>query len=118
MIHMAAASSPLSSWDEVLRQNIIATYNVFEEARHAHVSKVVLAVLIIPSMHLLWARHSGVKIYHCVKKHGLIKLSDPPAPDSLYGVSKLFGEIWDGIIPGFSVSRLFLYVSVLQNVKR
>ena len=27
-----------------------------------------------------------------VKKHGLVKLSDPPAPDSLYGVSKLFGE--------------------------
>jgi nucleoside-diphosphate-sugar epimerase len=27
-----------------------------------------------------------------VKNHGLIKLSDPPAPNSLYGVLKLFGE--------------------------
>jgi dTDP-4-dehydrorhamnose reductase len=27
-----------------------------------------------------------------VKNHGLIKLSDPPAPNSLYGVLKFFGE--------------------------
>jgi len=27
-----------------------------------------------------------------VHQHGLIKLGDPPAPDCLYGVSKVFGE--------------------------
>ena len=35
VIHLAAASSSLSSWENVLTQNIITTYNVFEEVRRA-----------------------------------------------------------------------------------
>ena len=92
VIHMAAASHPQSSWESLLQQNIIATYNVFEEARRAGVSKVVFG----SSNH---AQHTYVmgSPFWCedllrVKEHGLTKLSEPPAPDSLYGVSKLFGE--------------------------
>jgi len=92
VIHMAAASSPHSSWEDVLHRNIIATYNVFEEARHARVPKVVFG----STNHTQHASIMGIPFW-CedlsrVKKQGLIKLSNPPAPDSLYGVSKLFGE--------------------------
>ena len=92
VVHLAAAASVQSSWNEVLNDNIIATYNVFEEARRAGVSKVVFG----SSNH---AQHTYVmgSPFWCedlsrVKEHGLTKLSEPPAPDSLYGVSKLFGE--------------------------
>jgi NAD+ dependent glucose-6-phosphate dehydrogenase len=92
IVHLAAAARVNSSWQEVLHDNIIATYNVFEEVRRAGVAKVVFA----SSNHTQHAYTMGKTTLSedlsYVKKHGLIKLDDPPAPDSLYGVSKLFGE--------------------------
>ena len=92
VIHLAAASTPLSSWKSVLQQNIIATYNVFEEARRAGVSKIVFASTNHTQHAYTMDTSAMTEDLSYVKKHGLVKFSDPPAPDSLYGVSKLFGE--------------------------
>ena len=92
IIHLAASANTQSTWNEVLQNNIIGTYNVCEEARLAGISKIVFA----SSNHTQHAYTMGKTTLSedlsCVKKHGLVKLDDPPAPDSLYGVSKLFGE--------------------------
>jgi len=89
---LAAASSSLSPWENVLNQNIITTYNVFEEARRANVTKVVFASTNHTQHAYTMKTNTLDEDFTYVKKHGLIKLDDPPAPDSLYGVSKLFGE--------------------------
>jgi NAD+ dependent glucose-6-phosphate dehydrogenase len=92
VIHLAAASQTSATWEMVLEQNIIATYNVYEEARKAGVSKIVFA----STNHTQHAYTMGatpmLEDLSRAQKHGLIKLDDQPAPDSLYGVSKLFGE--------------------------
>ena len=43
VIHLAGDPHPASPWESILNKNIIATYNVFEEARRAGVAKVVFA---------------------------------------------------------------------------
>ena len=92
VIHLAAASSSLSDWESVLQQNIITTYNVFEEGRRAGVSKIVFASTNHTQHAYTMLTNTLNEDLSYVKNHGLVKLSDPPAPDSLYGVSKLFGE--------------------------
>jgi NAD+ dependent glucose-6-phosphate dehydrogenase len=92
IVHLAAAASVQSSWGEVLNDNIIATYNVFEEARRAGVSKIVFASTNHTQHAYTMGKTTLSEDLSYIEKHGLVKLSDPPAPDSLYGVSKLFGE--------------------------
>jgi nucleoside-diphosphate-sugar epimerase len=92
IIHLAAASTVHSPWEEVLNDNIIATYNVYEEARRAGVSKIVFASTHHTQHAYTMGKTALTEDLSYVKKHGTVKLSDPPAPDSLYGVSKLFGE--------------------------
>lgn len=66
-------------WADVLNANIVGTYNVFESARKAGVRRIVFA-----------------STYHVVGMYPLAELPvdihAAPRPDSLYGVSKLFGE--------------------------
>ena len=70
----------------------MTTYNVLEEARRAGVIKFVFA----STNHVQYGYAIGETPTtfdtSYVGRKGLIKLNDPPAPDSLYGVSKLFGE--------------------------
>ena len=92
IVHLAAAANTQSPWDEVLKNNIIATYNVYEEARRAGVAKIVFASTNHTQHAYTMGKTTLSEDLSYVKKHGLVKLNDPPAPDSLYGVSKLFGE--------------------------
>lgn len=80
VVHLAGAASPDSSWDEVLHANIIGTRNVLEAARDAGVRRLVYA----SSNHAMgmYDRDEDWPVY----PHHL------PRPDSLYGVSKAFGE--------------------------
>jgi nucleoside-diphosphate-sugar epimerase len=92
VIHLAADPSPASPWESILTNNIITTYNIFEEARRVSISRIIFAstnhVQHGQSMNDTPASLSPFYVRH----RGYMRLSDPPAPDSYYGVSKLFGE--------------------------
>jgi len=80
VVHMAGQPSPTASWDEVHEQNIVGMYNVLEGARRAGARKVVFAstnhVMGMYDRDQQWPIHASM----------------PVRPDSLYGVSKAFGE--------------------------
>lgn len=80
VVHLAGDASPQASWESVHELNILGTRNVLEAARQAGVRRVVFA----SSNHAMgmYDRDSEWPIYN----HQL------PRPDSLYGVSKVFGE--------------------------
>lgn len=80
VLHLAGEASPNADWDAVLDANIVGYRNVLEAAREAGVRRVVFA----SSNHAMgmYDRHEEWPVY----PHHL------PRPDSLYGVSKVFGE--------------------------
>ena len=80
VLHLAGEASPEATWDDVLTPNIIGFRNVLEAARDAGVKRFVFA----SSNHAMgmYDRDEQWPVY----PHHL------PRPDSLYGVSKVFGE--------------------------
>lgn len=90
VVHLAAASSPDSSWEDVLCANIIGARNVFEAARMAGVPQVVYA-----------SSGHAVGMYEVDGAPSLYDLDDTRSydehveirPDTLYGLSKAFGEL-------------------------
>lgn len=80
VVHLAGSASPEAGWDSVLGANIIGTRNVLEAARDAGVRRIVHA----SSNHVMgmYDRYEEWPVY----PHQL------PRGDSLYGVSKIFGE--------------------------
>jgi NAD dependent epimerase/dehydratase family enzyme len=89
VVHLAATAAVESEWDDVLRSNIIGTYNVYEAARLAGVKAVVFA-----------SSNHAVGMYEVDGAPEIYELDDPRVyderaelrPDSLYGVSKVYGE--------------------------
>ena len=92
VIHLAADPSPASPWESILTNNIITTYNIFEGARRAGVGRIVFASTnhVQHGQSMMETTRSLSPFY--VRHRGYMRLSDPPTPDSYYGVSKLFGE--------------------------
>lgn len=89
VIHLAAASSMDSTWEAVRTSNIEGTYNVFEAARTSGCGRVIFA-----------SSHHVVGMYRAERlQKGKEDWDEPPLglseavrPDSLYAVSKVFGE--------------------------
>jgi len=89
VIHLAASPSVDTPWESILPDNLIGTYNVFEAARRTGVETVVFA----SSNHTIGG-------YETDGAPDLYRLDDERAydhtaevrPDSLYGVSKVYGE--------------------------
>ncbi len=77
IVHFGAISTE-SDWDSVLQANVVGTYHVFEAARRHGARRIVFA----SSNHAVG--------FHEVEK--LLDAASAPRPDSLYGVSKVFGE--------------------------
>jgi NAD+ dependent glucose-6-phosphate dehydrogenase len=93
IIHLAANANPQATWESVLANNIVATYNVFEEAHRAGIDKIVFASTNhVQHGYVMVGSSPVADDLSYVEKNGLIKTTDPLSPDSLYGVSKLFGE--------------------------
>jgi NAD+ dependent glucose-6-phosphate dehydrogenase len=89
VVHLAASSSVESTWDEILPNNLIGTYNVFEAAHREGVRTVIFA-----------SSNHTIGLYEIEGSPELYELDDPRVydhtvevrPDSLYGMSKVYGE--------------------------
>jgi nucleoside-diphosphate-sugar epimerase len=89
VVHLAASADVATPWDDILHNNLIGTRNVFEAARRAGVGLVVFA----SSNHTIgmYELDGGPSLYELDDE----RVYDHTAelrPDSLYGVSKVFGE--------------------------
>ena len=89
VVHLAASSAVGSSWDAVLSSNLIGTYSVFEAARRAGVPKVVFA----SSNHAIGACElENAPALYDLDDGRVFDHTEELRPDSLYGVSKVYGE--------------------------
>jgi nucleoside-diphosphate-sugar epimerase len=78
VVHLAATPDPSAVWADLLRDNIVGTYNVVAAARRAGCRRLVFA----SSIHAVSGYPPDVQV----------KPGDPVAPGDLYGVTKCFGE--------------------------
>lgn len=77
VVHLAASLN-VDDWKQTLDVNIAGTYNIYDAARRAGVRRVIYA-----------SSHHAVGMYPVEQRIGLdVRLR----PDSLYGLSKCFGE--------------------------
>lgn len=89
VVHLAGSSGIDSTWDDLLPNNFVGTYNVYEAARRAGVGAVIYA-----------SSNHAVGMYEVDGAPEVFALDDPRSidhtvelrPDSLYGVSKIYGE--------------------------
>ena len=96
IIHLAAMARFTTPWEQVLPNNIIATYNVFEAARLGGAERVVYA----SSNQVVWQYETDSPYDALVEgryeevpeDYERITIDWPPRPSSLYAVSKVFGE--------------------------
>ena len=77
VVHLGGKADE-APFDEIAQANIAGTYNVFEESRSAGVRRVV------------YASSHHVTGFHSVET--MVDERSPVRPDTMYGVSKVFGE--------------------------
>jgi uronate dehydrogenase len=77
VVHLAGVPRE-APWEPILRNNIEATYNLFEAARRNGVRRIVFA-----------SSNHAVGFYRADRD---VDAAMPVRPDSRYGVSKVFGE--------------------------
>jgi nucleoside-diphosphate-sugar epimerase len=80
VLHLAGNPSTAATWDEVRPANIDGTFNVFEAARRHGIGKVV------------FASTNHVMGFYALEERFPVDTRSAIRPDSLYGVSKAFGE--------------------------
>lgn len=78
VLHLAANPGASQTWDSVLENNIVGTYNTFVAAKSAGCRRIIYA----SSIHAVSGYPKDVQV----------KTSEPVNPGDLYGVSKCFGE--------------------------
>ena len=89
VVHLAADPNPGAEWSSVRDNNIEATYRVFEECRNSGVERIVFATTN-HTQHGDTIATTPETLDPEKRRH--LRLTDLPNPDSLYAVSKLFGE--------------------------
>ncbi|MDQ3900879.1 MAG: NAD(P)-dependent oxidoreductase [Actinomycetota bacterium] len=78
VVHLAANPDPSATWDSLLQDNIIGTYNVMVAAKATGCRRLIYA----SSIHAVSGYPPDVQV----------KTSEPVNPGDLYGVTKCFGE--------------------------
>jgi NAD+ dependent glucose-6-phosphate dehydrogenase len=97
VVHLAADRSPAGSWDSILKNNFIATYNVFEASKRAGVKRVIFASSNHAeggfSLDEPW-KHANDGNFHLLEQddYELVTEKHMILPDSYYGVAKAYGE--------------------------
>lgn len=95
VVHLAAVTREDPSWQEVLTQNIIGTYNVFEASRQSEVKRIIYASsgaavgnweLEMPYQALVKGCYEGITDWQKLTHESSIR------PNGLYGCSKAWGE--------------------------
>lgn len=89
VVHLASSASVSTPWDDILNNNIVGTYNVYEAARRAGVKRVVFA-----------SSNHTIGMYELDGAPSIYEIDDPRVydhtaelrPDSYYGVAKVFAE--------------------------
>jgi nucleoside-diphosphate-sugar epimerase len=88
IVHLAGDPRVVADWHSVLKNNIVATRNVFEAAKSYEVKKVIFA----SSSHVTGAYEGFPPSLHLETEPEIISIRQPLRPDSDYGTSKVFGE--------------------------
>jgi nucleoside-diphosphate-sugar epimerase len=89
VVHLAGTASVSAPWEDLLSPNIVGTRNVFEAAAAAAVSLVVYA----SSNHVIGMEEvDGAPAIHRPGHGQLFDERAEARPDSLYAVTKVFGE--------------------------
>ena len=104
VVHLAASPAVETPWEDILPNNLIGTYNVFEAARRSGVGAVVFA-----------SSNHAIGMYELDGAPSIYELDDPRVydhtvpvrPDSLYGVSKAYGEALGRYYADFHGLRVF-----------
>jgi dTDP-4-dehydrorhamnose reductase len=78
VVHLAGDPSQDATWESLLPNNIMGTYNAFVAAKAAGCRRVIFA----SSIHAVSGYHPEIQV----------QTDDPVNPGDLYGVSKCFGE--------------------------
>lgn len=97
VIHMAADPNDQAPWESTLKNNIVATHNLFEAANRAAVKRVIYA----SSIQVSFGYFRNVEPYKSIYEMNYqnvpetferINVSDATWPVNFYGSSKIFGE--------------------------
>ncbi len=78
VVHLGADPSMEASWESLLPNNVIGTYNVFEAAHQAHCRRVIFA----SSINAVFGYPADVQVH----------TNMPVYPINLYGATKCWGE--------------------------
>lgn len=87
VVHLGADPSMEASWESLLPNNLIATYNVFESAHQAKARRVIFA----SSVNAVFGYPPDIQV----------KLDMPIRPINLYGATKVWGE---GVASSYAAS--------------
>src|SRR5262245_2206711 len=95
VVHLAARTGSSESFDEILRANLVGTYNVFEAARRAGVSRVIFAssgaTVSAWERDPPWSALAAGR-YGEAGRFAKMTHETPTRPAGLYGASKIWGE--------------------------
>lgn len=95
VVHLAALADASAAWEEVLKHNVVGTYNVFEASRQAGVKRIIYASSgatvsgyerDLPYSALAAGRYDQAGAWQKLTHE------TPPRPAGAYGCSKIWGE--------------------------